>query len=182
MKKRALLAGLTIGLMMVLPRLGVSQRSSSHAFVSRSGWRVRYPSAWKLGSCRSCSDPKASGVFVDFIPPAVGRAADLVMVEVLQKKPSTLDLDAWLGQVSKTANQNPIKSEQRFQLNGRTAMRVRYLHGGADESEMESVYVVAGSRTFSLSFTTEKPGVPIERSANYPQFLKIVDSFQTEDR
>jgi hypothetical protein len=47
---------------------------------------------------------------------------------------------------------------------------------------MEAVYVVAGSRTFSIGFSGDNPGTPLEMLGNYPVFMRMVQSFEVQVR
>jgi len=142
-------------------------------FTSREGWSLQYPADWKTGSCRSCPDPHASGVFVDFFPSS-DRNDGWVMVESLQRKPTNTDANAWLAQVAADANQNPHLKEQKLLVAGKPALRVRYQ---ARTIEMEEVFVVSGDKTFSIAFDAEGAGGPLERLRNYAVFNSMVDSF-----
>jgi hypothetical protein len=119
-------------------------------------------------------------VFVDFMPPSGAESGGFVMVSPLSDKPGDLNLEAWFLEVEKAANRNPRSSEKRFELNGKPALRVRYLNSVAGGIEMEEVYVVAGSRTFSIEFGSEKRGTPLEKLANYARFIKMVQSFEVQ--
>jgi hypothetical protein len=104
------------------------------------------------------------------------------MVSTLRDKPSNISLDAWFSEVQATANLNPRSSEHRFDLNGKPALRVRYLNNVAGGIEMEEVYVVAGGRTFSIELSGDKPGIQLEKLGNYALFMRMVESFQVQDR
>jgi hypothetical protein len=113
------------------------------------------------------------------------EGADLngsVMVSPLRDKPGNVGLDAWFSEVERTANLNPRSSEHRFELNGKAALRVRYLNSAAGGTEMEAVYVVAGSRTFSIVFSGNNRGTPLETLGNYPVFMRMVQSFEVQVR
>ena len=93
------------------------------------------------------------------------------MVSPLRDKPGNVGLDAWFSEVERTDNLNPRSSEHRFELNGNAALRVRYLNSAA-AIEMEAVYVVAGSRTFSIGFSGDNRRTPLEMLGNYPVFIE----------
>ena len=143
-------------------------------FSSREGWSVQYPADWKTGSCQSCPDPHASGVFVDFFPPS-NRDDGWVMVQPLQRKTTSTDADAWLAQVAASANQNPHLKEQKLLVAGEPALRVRYQ---APANEMEEVFVVSGDKTFSISFDADSANGPLERLPHYAVFNAMVESFR----
>ena len=143
-------------------------------FSSREGWSIQYPADWKTGSCHSCPDPHASGVFVDFFPPS-NRDDGWVMVEPLQRKPTSTDADAWLVQVAANANQNPHLKEQKLLVAGEPALRVRYQ---APATEMAEVFVVSGNKTFSIRFAVDGAIGPLERLPRYAVFNAMVDSFR----
>ena len=148
-------------------------------FSNRSGWSVDYPSDWKVGSCRSCKDPTAPEVFVDFFPP-MGSDSGLVMIEQLADKPSGMAVDSWLEELKQTANLNPRLKEQRFTVHDLPALSVRYRNPYNGGEEMESVYVVSGTRTFGIQFDGEKPGISLEKFGNYSIFLQMVKSFRVK--
>jgi hypothetical protein len=56
-------------------------------FSNRAGWSIDYPSDWTISSCRSCKDPTAPEVFVDFSPPTDSDSG-WVMIEHLPDKPN----------------------------------------------------------------------------------------------
>jgi hypothetical protein len=100
------------------------------------------------------------------------------MVEHLASKPSGTSVDAWFADVSKTANLNPRLSEERMNLDGLPALKVRYRTATSDDTE--SVYVVSGSETFEISFNSRKPGVPLEKSGNYAIYSKMLETFRVK--
>lgn len=103
------------------------------------------------------------------------------MVEPLQSKPSATSVDAWLTEISIEANLNPHVTEQKLKLNGLPALKVRYRHPDGD---MEEVYVVSGSKTFSVGFSADPgaPGTPLEKLRNYATYLKMSQSFRVKAR
>jgi hypothetical protein len=46
--------------------------------------------------------------------------------------------------------------------------------------EMEDVYVVSDSQTFSISFGGDKPGIALAEYGNYPIYLEMVGSFKVK--
>jgi len=150
-------------------------------FSNRAGWRINYPADWKIGSCRSCPDPTAPDVFVDFIPPTESDSG-WVMVEVLEDKPSNTSDDTWFTEIKRTVNQNPEVSEKRFTLNSLPALRVRYRNPTDGGHEMEEVYVISGSRTFQISFDGNQPGLSIDKFRNYHTFLQMVETFRVKSQ
>jgi hypothetical protein len=164
---------------LVLAMCALSQvKPTWKIFANRAGWSIRYPADWSISSCRSCEDPTAPDVFVDFIPPTKQDSGGRVMVEHLASKPSGTSVDAWFADVSKTANLNPRLSEERMNLDGLPALKVRYRTATSDDTE--SVYVVSGSETFEISFNSRKPGVPLEKSGNYAIYSKMLETFRVK--
>lgn len=113
------------------------------------------------------------------------------MVSPIADRPRDTSVDAWLADISKGANLNPHLHEQKLTLNGLPALKVRYLT--ADHQQMEDVYVVSGSKTFSISFSADPDGfgsepkkqgqsVPLEKLGNYATFLKMLDAFNVTPR
>lgn len=90
-------------------------------FPNRAGWSNRYPAGWKIGSCKSCLDPTAPNVFVDFFPPADNGSDGWVMIEHLQDKPSEISVDAWFNDIKMKANLNPEIDEEKFTLKVKAA-------------------------------------------------------------
>ena len=62
-------------------------------------------------------------------------------------------------------------------MHGLPALSVRYRNPDNSGEEMESVYVVSGSRTFAIEFSGEKPGLSLEKFGDYGIFLQMVKSF-----
>ena len=145
-------------------------------FSNRAGWNIDYTSDWTIGSCTSCKDPTAPDVFVDFFPPTDSDSG-WVMVEHLADKPSGMTVDTWLAEIKQTVNLNPRLKEQRFTVHDLPALSVRYRNPNNGGEEMESVYVVSGTRTFAIEFGGEKPGLSLEKFGNYGTFLQMVRSF-----
>jgi hypothetical protein len=116
------------------------------------------------------------GVFVDFFPPKNETVEGWVMVEPLADKPSNTSVDAWLAYISGRANLNPHIREKKLTLNGQPALKVRY--HTADGEEVAAVYVVAGSDTFSVTFSGEKPGAPLEEFGNFVTYLRMPETFR----
>jgi hypothetical protein len=145
-------------------------------FANRAGWSVSYPGNWSVESCKTCTDPTAPEVFVNFFPPPEMEAEGSVMIEPLADKPADISVDAWLEQLPTRANHNPLRRETRVMLNGTPALQVRYRTDAGDDKE--AVYVVSGVRTFEIEFSTEQPHVPLERLANYTTFQAMLEAFQ----
>jgi hypothetical protein len=104
------------------------------------------------------------------------------MVEQLADKSPAASVNEWLSQVATSANLNPHTGEQRFVLNHLPSLKVRYRTAG--QNEMEQVYVVSGSKTFSVSFheDDDPARVPLEQLANYPLYVKMLASFRAVQR
>ncbi len=153
------------------------QRPTWKRFSNRAGWSIAYPADWKVASCKSCPDPRAPNVFVDFFPP-LDRDSGWVMVEHLADKPASTSVDAWFTDLKQTANLNAPVQEQRFTLQGLPALKVRYRNPSGAGIEMEEVYIVAGSKTFAVLFSGSKSGVPLEEEGNYRIYLRMLDTFR----
>jgi hypothetical protein len=170
----AVLCGLSASLL--LCAIAFSEGPAWKVFSNRAGWSISYPGDWTIGSCRSCKDPTAPEVFVDFFPPT-DRESGWVMIEHLADKPSGMTVDTWFAEIKQTNNLNPRLKERSFILHDRPALSVRYRNSNNGGEEMESVYVVSGSRTFAINFSGEKPGLSLEQFGNYDTFLQMVKSF-----
>jgi len=97
------------------------------------------------------------------------------MVEHLADKPTGMNVEAWFAEVKQTANLNSRTQEQRFSLHGLPALRVRYQKPYG--YEMESVYVISGSRTFEIGFDGDTAGRAVEKSRNYPTYRRMIETF-----
>ena len=146
-------------------------------FSSRAGWSLHYPPDWRIGSCHNCPDPTAPNVFVDFFPPGETNSDGWVMVDRLADRPSGMSVKGWFTRLKQTANLNPRLKEQRINLNGLPALKVRYRNPHAGGQETESVYVVAGSRTFQINFGGDLPGRPLEDLGNYRIYRRMLGTF-----
>jgi hypothetical protein len=176
--RSSLIAALSLALLLSHDASG-AKAAGWKLFKNRGGWNIEYPSDWKTGSCHSCPDTSAPNVFVTFLPPIDSTNGGSVMVSPLQDKPNNISLDSWFADIEATANLNRRISEQRFILNGLSALRVRYLNP-AMRIEMEEIYVLSGSHTFSISFSGDTPGRKLENLRNYPFYAKMVESFKVE--
>ncbi len=114
-------------------------------FASKSGWAVRYPVGWRVLSCRQCDDVRAAGVFVHFEAPG-GRGS--VMVSPLADQPAGVGVEAWLRDLSRAVNLNPVVREEWTVLGGVKALRV--VHRGLNSVEFACVYVVRGGKSFEV--------------------------------
>lgn len=159
--------------------LGIFAQPSCKTFANRAGWTMNYPADWTVASCFSCSDPTAPEVYVDFFPPKKPEAGS-VIVEHLADMPSNMSVDEWLNELKKTENQNPQLTEKRFTLNNLPALRIRYRNPSDGGQEMEAVYVVSRGQTFSIGFSAEGGGLPLEASGNYATYLEMVKSFKAK--
>jgi hypothetical protein len=68
MTSRYRLIAATTVVLMLFSGITAAKVANWKIFSNRAGWRIRYPAEWNTGSCRSCPDPRAPGVFVDFLP------------------------------------------------------------------------------------------------------------------
>jgi hypothetical protein len=164
---------------LMLSGLAKSKESTWKSFSNRAGWTINYPANWTVSSCKSCSDPSAPDVYVNFSHPKDGTFGE-VEVEPLTSKPAEVSVDAWLSKVKQSANQNPRLNEQTFTLDGLPALRVRYRNPFQKGYESESVYVVSPSRTFAIEFGGVEMGRSAETSMNYSTYLEMVKSFRVK--
>jgi hypothetical protein len=171
---------LTVTLALAAVCLSAQTTSGWKPFKSRGGWNISHPKEWRIGSCQSCKDPTAPGVFVDFFPPRMKTDEGWVMVEPLQDKPSRMTDDEWLADISRTDNLNSHIAEEKIRLNGFSALRVRYRTEGGEE--IESVYVVSGSGTLAVTFSGDlngsRPGVQLETLPNYHSYLQMLGTLR----
>lgn len=170
----------TLGLLTLVRSSAGQLPSADHwkAFSNRAGWSMSFPSGWSLASCHNCSDVKAADVFVDFFPPRHKTNEGWVMVRPLLDMPKNSTLNAFFADVSSSANQCRHLREEALELNGLPAFKVRYQT--ADGGEMEEVYVVAGSKTYSITFSDDSSHRPVEQLANYAIYLRMLNSFSAE--
>jgi uncharacterized pyridoxamine 5'-phosphate oxidase family protein len=101
-----------------------------------------------------------------------------VIIEHLADKPSGMSVDAWFADVKQNADLNPRLKEEKLIVHEIPALSVRYRNPNNGGEEMEVVYLVSGSQTFSIEFQGEKPGLPLEQFDNYNTFLRMVKSFR----
>jgi hypothetical protein len=160
--------------------IGLTAQPKWKTFSNRAGWSIAYPAAWSIGSCRSCSDPTAPDVYVNFFPPNNQGAGSSVMVQHLANQSSNMTLEQWFAEVKRTANQNPQVSEERIRLHGQEALKVRYRNANNGGYWMEAVYVVAHGQTFSIDFSGEDGGPALESLENYKLYLDMVKSFKLQ--
>ena len=155
--------------------------ASWKTFSNRAGWSIKYPPGWTIGSCRNCSDPTDPEVFVDFFPPMSPRETNSdegwVIIQNLGRKPTGQTIDEWFLQIKQASNQNPRLKEESMELNGLPALRVRYRNPYNGGHEFDTVYVVAGVKSFSISFSGNRGGVTIENLRNYPVFVQMLLTF-----
>ncbi len=85
--------------------------------------------------------------------------------------------EVWLTKVSKENNVNKQIGHDETVLNGLTALKVRYQYDQNGGSEMEDVYVLGGSKTVSIGYTEDTPGPQLDKSPNYPVFLRMLETF-----
>ncbi len=147
-----------------------------NVFSNGTGWSIHYPSDWIVESCKTCTDPTAPGAYVNFFPPSELEAEGSVNVAALPDKPADVSVDAWLEQMPTRGNHNPPRKETRITLNRAPALKVRYRTDDGDDKE--AVYVVSGSRTFAIEFSTEQPHVLVDHLANYEDFEKMLNTFE----
>jgi hypothetical protein len=85
-------------------------------FANRAGWKISYPSSWRVQSCTQCKDPTDPDVFVSFSSPSTKL---MIMIEHLIDKPSDQTVEQWLNDVKKTTVLAPEVSEQWTSLGWR---------------------------------------------------------------
>jgi hypothetical protein len=175
----AVLCGLSASLF--LCAITFAEGPAWKVFSNRAGWSIGYPGDWTIGSCRSCKDPSAPEVLVDFFP-ATDKESGWVMIEHLADKPSGMTVDTWFAEIKQTNNLNPRLKERSFMLHDLPALSVRYRNPNNGGEETETVYVMSGSRTFAIGFSGEKPGLALEQFGNYNTFLQMVKSFGIKPR
>lgn len=175
--------GSGFGLSLLISLLIVSvpasgQYQSWKMFSNRAGWSIRYPADWTIASCKSCTDPKAPEVYVNFLPPSKAGSGS-VRIEHLADRPTGMSVDAWLADIRQKANLNPRLSEGRFTLNDLPALKVRYRNSSGSGVETETVYVISDTQTFAIEFSGEGPGVSLADSpGNYLTYQQMVNSFR----
>ena len=103
-----------------------------------------------------------------------------MMVEHLADKPAKTTVEEWFTHIKKTRNLNPQLAEKSFELNGLPAVRVRYRNPSDGGYEMEAVYVIFRSQTFSIGFSCDRPGISLESSENYAAYLEMVKTFKVK--
>jgi hypothetical protein len=115
------------------------------SFVNRAGWSIKYPSNFRVGSCRQCPDPASPNVFVTFSDPST---AESIMIERLADKPADQTVDKWLQESSHDTVANLRVNDEWIYLDGMPALKVK--NRKPDSGESESVYIVNGSKTFAI--------------------------------
>ena len=116
-------------------------------FTNRAGWSIKHPRDWRVGSCRSCTDPADPNVFVSIYNPS---DAELLMVEHLVDKPKAQSVREWLDDIKMKVNLNPRLSEEWITLAGEPALRV--ITRNSDSTQSEDIYVVHAISTFQITF------------------------------
>lgn len=159
--------------------LSYPETSRWKVFSNRAGWSIKYPADWRIASCHSCPDPSAPNVYVDFFPPRDSESG-WVMISHLEDKPSSTTPDAWFNDIKQLANQSPRISEERLTLGDLPALKVRYRNPSGGGREMEHMYVISDSQTFSIEFSGEKPGLVLDKYENYPIYLEMVETFKVK--
>ena len=147
-------------------------------FSNRSGWSIKHPADWKIGSCQNCSDPTDPKVFVDFFPRATNNSDEgWLQVSHVVDKPANKSIDEWLVGLKTTLNLNPILKEEKITINNLPALKVRYRNPYAGGQESETVYLVSGSQTFTVAFSGDKAGIILEKFGNYNVYLQMLSTF-----
>jgi len=146
-------------------------------FTSQAGWSVEYPRTWAPRSCTNCPDPSALGVFVAFSEPA-GDA--VVLVQQLSNRPRGRSAQDWLREVERSANLNPIVSEDSVAIGDLPARVVRYRNEAADV-DVETTYVVSDPNTFSISLSGRRLDALLGDLTAQEVYARIVASFTILD-
>jgi len=97
------------------------------------------------------------------------------MVEPLADRPVGRGVGDWLNDTKRSANLNPIVSEDSMSVNGLPALRVRY-RNSAEDLEIEATYVVSGSRMFEISVDGE-PHARLHDLSIYSIYQRMVATF-----
>jgi hypothetical protein len=143
---------------------------------NRGGWSIEYPPLWQVSSCTNCPDPTAPEVYVSFSLPS--SPASSVMVEPLADRPAGQSVDAWLEEIKRSNNLNPIDTESSTTVNGLPGLRVRYRHSSG--CQIEETYLVAGSKTYAISLACQELAKKDEGIANYPLYQHMVETFKAQ--
>jgi hypothetical protein len=138
----------------------VNDSSRWKTFSNRAGWTIKYPSTWKVGSCRSCPDPTDPIGFVTLYNP---KTKDLIMIEHPIDKPGGQSIEHWLTKISVTTNLCSRISEEWITLNGARALKVINRCEDSKESESENYYLVNGSKTFAIRTDRNTPSSQVEQ-------------------
>ncbi|MBI4363424.1 MAG: hypothetical protein HY545_01090 [Candidatus Doudnabacteria bacterium] len=146
-------------------------------FTNRAGWSISYPPGWRISSCRSCPDPAEAGVFVNFFPS--GNYNDGWVIVQQLNRPSARTIDDSLLQLSNEVNLNPKLRQQRILLNGHRAL-LSLAQNPFGKSESETVYVVAGPQTFSISFVAFRGSALTQ--PNYHTYRQMLRTFRLANR
>jgi hypothetical protein len=97
----------------------------------------------------------------------------LVLVEHLADKPPAESADQWLRHMEEVANLNRRRGDEWISLSGTRALRV--VTRSPDGTDSETVYVVNGSKTFSIMASD------IGRARFYGTYRKMLSTFALGD-
>ncbi len=126
-------------------------------FANKSGWAIKYPLDWQVGSCRQCPDPTEPNVFVTFYKPATKEL--LIMIEHLADKPPIQTVEQWLNDVKAATVLDPIVREEWISLSGMRALKV--INRPPESTKSENIYLVHGSKTFAIRAYPHPSSYPV---------------------
>ena len=148
-------------------------------FSNRAGWSISYPGDWKLMGCKRCSDPASPDTPATLVPGDLDTDAGIVRVDRLEDKPADVTSDAWFVKLKTGVNLNERMDEMPTTVNALPALKVLYCNR-ADGTEIEQVYVLAGSQTFSISFGSTKSGATLTELPTYATYQQMLASFHAK--
>ena len=150
------------------------------SFSSRAGWSIRYPSYWKISSCRACSDPTAAEVFAEFEPPpSANKDSSGVSIDRFAEKPSNKSALEFLSEMKatelKSRKPRGLRERERT-VGGFPALEFSYYDGGMG---FEEVYVVAGSHSFRILFAALVRD-QLEQLDTYKVYRRMLTTFRAK--
>jgi hypothetical protein len=148
-----------------VPRSQTVNVSRWRTFANKSGWTIKYPPDWRVGSCRQCPDPTEPNVSVTFYNPATREL--LIMIEHLADKPPIQTVEQWLNDVKAATVLDPIVREEWISLSGMRALKV--INRPPESTKSENIYLVHGSKTFAIR--------AYPRRSSYPVYQRMLATF-----
>jgi hypothetical protein len=125
-------------------------------FASRSGWTIRYPSNWRIRSCKGCLDPTERGVFVDIYDPSRN---EIIFIESFLRRPLNETNDDWLVDLSHKSVLNPRVGEAWVDFNGMRALSV--INANTDSTESQNIYVTNGVVAVAIRINRAMTSKPV---------------------